>query len=286
MKGHMRVNKVPDIFKNIVEKIPVPIRISDCDGNILYINPKFTETFGYELGDIPTISVWRKKAYPDARYRKKVDYEWDSDVKKIIKSKSALREYYSISCADGSKKNVEVTFTGVDNIIYAVMNDVTEMISLRMKLSDFKKQIFEATAKLDNKSLALTEVINQVETEKEKIKKDIYKRISDYFMKIKGGHKSVYSNYLKIAPELIVKKTKELIFARADSDGVNLKTLLSQRELKICSLIKKGYSSKEISKILDISIRTTENHRNNIRKKLSIISNKTSLYNFLHSLSF
>jgi PAS domain S-box-containing protein len=282
----MRVNKVPDIFKNIVEKIPVPIRISDCDGNILYINPKFTETFGYEPGDIPTISVWRKKAYPDARYRKKVDYEWDSDVKKIIKSKSALREYYSISCADGSKKNVEVTFTVVDNIIYAVMNDVTEMISLRMKLSDFKKQIFEATAKLDNKSLALTEVINQVETEKEKIKKDIYNRIRNYFLKAKNSRKSVYSNYSKIAPELIVKKTRELIFARADEDGVNLKTILSQRELKICSLIKKGYSSKEISKMLDISIRTTENHRNNIRKKLSITSNKTSLYNFLQNTLF
>ncbi len=276
-------NKIEQFYKDIVEKLPVPVRISNCDGDIIYINPKFTQTFGYELSDIPTISAWRKKAYPDAKYRKKVDYEWNSEVKQIIKTKSDMREYYSISCADGTKKNIEVTFTVADNIIYAVMNDVTEMISLQRKISDFKKQLFEATAKLDNKNTALTEVINQVETEKEKIKKDIYKRISDYFLKIKGGHKSVYSNYLKIAPELIVKKTKELIFASSDKDAVNLKTILTQRELKICSLIKKGYSSKEISKMLNISIRTTENHRNSIRKKLLITANKTSLYNYLQN---
>lgn len=282
----MSDKKKIELYKNIVEKIPVPVRISGCDGNIIYINPKFTETFGYELRDIPTISAWRKKAYPDARYRKKVDCEWDSDVKKIIKSRSMLREYYSITCADGTKKNVEVTFTVVNNIIYAVMNDVTEMISLQLKLSDFKKQLFEATAKLDLKNLALTEVINRVDAEKEKIKKEIYNRISDYFLKIKSGHKSVYSNYLKMAPKLIVKKTKELIFARAASDGADIRTFLSQRELKICSLIKKGYSSKEISKMLGISIRTTENHRNNIRKKLSLSAGKISLYNYLHSVHF
>ena len=197
-----------------------------------------------------------------------------------------LREYYSITCADGTKKNVEVTFTVVNNIIYAVMNDVTEMISLQLKLSDFKKQLFEATAKLDLKNLALTEVINRVDAEKEKIKKEIYSRISDYFLKIKSGHKSVYSNYLKMAPKLIVKKTKELIFARAGSDVADIRTFLSQRELKICSLIKKGYSSKEISKMLGISIRTTENHRNNIRKKLSLSAGKISLYNYLHSVHF
>lgn len=282
----MRSNKINDTYKDIIENLPVPVRISDCSGNIIYINPKFTQIFGYKLKDIPTISKWRQKAYPDVKYRKNVNYEWDTGIKISGESKAALHEYYSIRCADGSKKNIGVTFTVIDDRIYTVMSDVTEMISLHQKISDFKKRLFEATAKLDNKNTALSEVINHIEMEKEKLKKDIYNRIGEYFTKIESGHKSVQSNYLKIAPELIVKKVKELIFSTSGKDNLNLKIALTQRELKICSLIKKGYSSKEISKILDVSIRTTENHRNSIRKKLSITSNKVSLYNYLQNIVF
>ena len=45
---------------------------------------------------------------------------------------------------------------------------------------------------------------------------------------------------------------------------------LSNAELKVCSLLKTRISSKEIANLLNISTKTVENHRTNIRKKMNL----------------
>ena len=55
---------------------------------------------------------------------------------------------------------------------------------------------------------------------------------------------------------------------------------LTPSELKICSLIKTGMNNKEISSLLNISTRTIDAHRQNIRKKLRL-SNAANLGSFL-----
>jgi DNA-binding NarL/FixJ family response regulator len=56
---------------------------------------------------------------------------------------------------------------------------------------------------------------------------------------------------------------------------------LSQREIQVVGLIKKGYSSKQIAESLDISIKTVEAHRYNLLKKLNL-RNAASLVNYIH----
>lgn len=50
------------------------------------------------------------------------------------------------------------------------------------------------------------------------------------------------------------------------------KSTLSSREIEVLRLIAKGYTNKEISEQLFISIFTAETHRKNIKKKLSVTS--------------
>lgn len=50
---------------------------------------------------------------------------------------------------------------------------------------------------------------------------------------------------------------------------------LTQSEAKVCSLLYNNFSSKEIASLLVTSIRTVENHRYNIRRKLNINSENT-----------
>jgi DNA-binding CsgD family transcriptional regulator len=64
--------------------------------------------------------------------------------------------------------------------------------------------------------------------------------------------------------------------------GRNLR--LSQRELEISNMIKSGFSTKEIAKILNVSVFTVQGHRSSIRKKLKIINEKANLATFLQSL--
>jgi tetratricopeptide (TPR) repeat protein len=58
---------------------------------------------------------------------------------------------------------------------------------------------------------------------------------------------------------------------------------LTPGELRICALLKISLSTKEIASILRVSVRTVEDHRNNIRKKLGL-SAKDNFATFLMTL--
>ncbi len=60
---------------------------------------------------------------------------------------------------------------------------------------------------------------------------------------------------------------------------------LTVTELKVCALLKINLSSKEISSLLNLSIRTVEDHRLNIRKKLAI-DKDTNLNQFIATLQY
>jgi two-component system, NarL family, invasion response regulator UvrY len=57
---------------------------------------------------------------------------------------------------------------------------------------------------------------------------------------------------------------------------------LSLREIEIVTLIKNGFSSKEIATELNISVRTAEVHRHNVLKKLQL-KNTAALINFINN---
>lgn len=58
---------------------------------------------------------------------------------------------------------------------------------------------------------------------------------------------------------------------------------LTRREILVASLIREGKGSKEIAGHMNLSLRTVDNHRYNIRKKLGINNEKNSLTSVLMS---
>jgi len=65
-------------FRSIIEISPVPMALNDNQQQITYVNPAFTQTFGYRLEDIPTLTDWWPKAYPNADYREQVKATWQA----------------------------------------------------------------------------------------------------------------------------------------------------------------------------------------------------------------
>ncbi|MEZ4528435.1 MAG: response regulator [Desulfobacterales bacterium] len=58
---------------------------------------------------------------------------------------------------------------------------------------------------------------------------------------------------------------------------------LSPAEIRIANLIRYGKSTKEIARMMNLSARTVENHRNSIRKKIGIQNKKINLKTYLAS---
>ena len=95
-----------DRFEHLTECSPFGISISNKDLVNEYVNPKFTELFGYTLDDIPTKGVWFEKAYPDPAYREMVIQMWRADTERTIKTGAMDARTFSVRCKDGSDKMI------------------------------------------------------------------------------------------------------------------------------------------------------------------------------------
>ena len=110
----------------LVEKFPFAVAIIDQEGNYTYVNPKFTELFGYTREDVPTGRAWFEKAYTDLERRKEVLTAWFEDLRKY--PIGAIRpRTFPVTCKDGSEKLIlfrTVTTEQADHFV--TYEDITD----------------------------------------------------------------------------------------------------------------------------------------------------------------
>lgn len=126
-------------FKIITQNAPFGILLINKDGNFTYLNPKFTEIFGYDLSDVPDGKSWFKLAYPDPEYRKEVLSAWVEDLKASEPGEKRPR-IYEVVCKDGSRKIIHfipVSLKTGENII--ACEDITKRTMLENQLRQAQK---------------------------------------------------------------------------------------------------------------------------------------------------
>jgi DNA-binding NarL/FixJ family response regulator len=85
--------------------------------------------------------------------------------------------------------------------------------------------------------------------------------------------------------KFVCEEIKELLIENVETPSPSSPiNSLTEREMDVINLIRQGYSSKDISLKLEISIKTVEVHRHNILKKLKL-KNAASLIHFMNSSS-
>lgn len=131
--------KEKEIFRILVEKLPLGISLIGKDGHYEYINPKFIEIFGYDLKDINNGREWFKKAFPDSEYRHQAVSSWFEYLKEIEAGQSRPR-IFSVRCKDGIEKIIKfrsiMIETGRQIIIY---EDLTTPKRLEAQLQQAQK---------------------------------------------------------------------------------------------------------------------------------------------------
>jgi PAS domain S-box-containing protein len=118
-------------FRDVVEASPVPMALNDAQGNVIYVNRAFIRTFGYEREDIPTLSEWWPKAYPDAPYREWVADAWDARRVEASRFGTPFQPLeLTIRCKDGSDREVIVSAAALaeryDGQHLVLLVDITE----------------------------------------------------------------------------------------------------------------------------------------------------------------
>jgi len=94
-------------FRSVLDSSPVPQALNDNEQNIIYVNPAFVNTFGYDLSDIPTLPDWWVLAYPGPQYRDNVINGWQQKLTQSQLDKQPFESMeVKICCKDGSHKIV------------------------------------------------------------------------------------------------------------------------------------------------------------------------------------
>jgi len=157
-------------------------------------------------------------------------------------------------------------------------HEILERKSAQERLARSESELREERIALEQKNIALREIIAQIEMERERIRHDIETNINAV-----------------ISPILEKLKEEKSSAKLADVLHLHLKRLTSQygikitgkalrltpREIELCNMIKGGLSGKDISRFLNISYMTVLKHRRNIRLKMGISKKRINLTSFL-----
>ena len=114
-------------FRSLVEASPIAMAITNGNDDIIYLNKKFTELFGYSVAEIPDIATWWPLAYPDERYRCEIKHKWDEAVQKAIAAKSDIApQEASVMCKDGNSRRIVARLSSDGEWNYITFHDITE----------------------------------------------------------------------------------------------------------------------------------------------------------------
>src|SRR5690606_33307174 len=126
------------------------------------------------------------------------------------------------------------------------------------------KELANYTMLLASKKDIFAEITDDLKQLKESVKnEDSRKKILEMFQKL-NQHK-IGEEYMEVF-DVNFEKVHHNFFERLNE----LNPTLTKRELRLCAFVKMNLTNKEISPLLNISLRGVENARYRVRKKLNV----------------
>ncbi|WP_051957745.1 hybrid sensor histidine kinase/response regulator [Desulfobacter vibrioformis] len=132
-------------LKRLIEKSPLPMLITHKNQDILFMNDKFTELFGYTINDVSTADEWWKIAYPNEIYREKVKQSWINAVERAQKEKKEIKmQIWELTTKERSRKTCEFYMVPLDEIGLIIINDISHRETAQLEKENLEKQLQQA----------------------------------------------------------------------------------------------------------------------------------------------
>ena len=290
-QSERKLKKSEQKYRLLVESTPDWVWMCDEEGDLTYSNRGAKQILGYEVQEILGTSAFRlmdskdrKRVRKWFRKAKKQKRGWNGTVVRWQHKDKSIRFLETIAEPIIDDNGDLKGFTGIDRDI-TVRKQAKE--ALRKANANLKKRTRELELKrksLEELNAAMRVVLKKRETDKAKIKESVLanvkKLIEPYFEKIKKtGLNDQQMGVLRI----LESNLKEII--SPFTQEVSLKYFkLTSTEIQVAKQIRHGHTTKQIADFMDISPRTIETHRKNIRRKIGLEGKKANLRSHLMSV--
>ena len=262
-------------YRILFEHMPVAICWVGLDGRILRCNPTMLRLTGYseaEICGMNAMELLHDAAELQRLFDGVVQDKPDGHTEALLVRKDD-------TCIPVRAMFSRVTLCGRDAILMAAV-DIMLPIEAQTRLETVAHTLEEKEQALRLKSIALGEVVEQIEAFKKAFRENIAANIRDSVLPI------VEKLRLNEAPADLIDLLERALQDINDRFGIRIAQIapnLSSRESEISRMIHCGLSSKQIARLLGISQETVEKHRRNIRRKVGITGRKVNLAAFLNS---
>lgn len=261
-------------YLRVLNRFPAIIYVKMSDGKLGFVNSFCISLFGDGAGKAGDEYFWNGRFFRDP-------------TPEIRENDSSAEVVWEMITADGTRHFSFSTYPlgdGADTPLLVIGTEVTPLQNSRLRLEgisrELNNQLKRREEELRRKNIALAEILGQLDIEKQNLANNVEMNVQKVLLpvieKLIEKSSSLDSRYL-----LMIKQN---LHDLTSSFGIKLSSLeynLTPREIELCALIRGGFTVKEIATMHNLSERTVETHRLNIRKKLGLSSTKINLSAYL-----
>ena len=276
-----------------VEQSSEGIAITDMEGNLQYFNSAFAKKHGYTPDELigKNLSVFHtpKQVFSvkQANRQLKNTGEFKAELWHLRNDGSVFPGFMYNSLIMDERNNpigMMGTLRDISDLKEAEKALKRSRKKLELMLKKRTKELAIRNKKVEELNNALKFMLTKKDENKKQLEENILsnvtKLILPYLEKVKENslddHQRLYLEMLEFnLKEIISPFTNNL-----SSKYINL----TPREILVADSVRHGYHTKDIAKLLGLSVRTIETHRDSIRKKIGIKNKKINLRSYLLSL--
>jgi PAS domain S-box-containing protein len=279
-----RLRESEEKYRTILDNIEEGYYEVDNHGNFTLFNESLCEISGYTRDDLM-----------GSNYKRYIDSETAEDMVKV---------FNEVHSTGRSNKGVDWEFIGKDGATRAVeasvslikdseskpvgfrgiIRDITEKKNNERALREKEKELEIKNRTLEETNTALRVLLDKREKDKAELEENMLYNVKElvipYLEKLKTNQSDQKTGaYLSI----MESNLNDVISPFLKRLSTNNSTL-TPTQIQVANLIKCGKTTKEIAHVLDLSEKTIEDHRKNIRKRLGILNRKINLKSYLLAL--
>jgi PAS domain S-box-containing protein len=268
-------------YRNVVERANDGIVIVQ-DGLLKYANAQLAEMTGYaikELTDSPFVD------YIDHGERAKVT---EYHRRRMAGEKTPARYESALRNKNGIKIDVEfnagtVEYQGKPAAL-AMVRDITERQQREQALREKDKELQMKANNLEEVNTALRVLLKRREEDKAELEEKVLSNVKDLVLPYLERLQKTSLDANQISCLSMLESNLDEIISPFSRRLSSKYLRLTPTEIRVADLVKNGKTTKEIAEFMNLSEKTIQAHRDNIRKKTGIKHKKTNLRTYLSSL--
>jgi PAS domain S-box-containing protein len=271
-------------YRTIIENIEDGYYEVDLEGNFTFFNTAMERIIGYTRDELMGMN---NRQIMD-EYNAKQVFDVFNEVYLTGLATKALD--WELITKDGSRRFIEVSISlkkGLNSRpvgFMGIARDITDRKQYVETLKARERELELKTRNLEEVNTALKVLLDRRDADKAELEQAVISNLNESVLpyleraKKKATNKQL-RDYLSALEHNLIDVTSSF-FHKLSTKYVNLTTT----EVEVANLVKNGKSTKEIADLMNISGKTVEVHRMNIRKKMGIANTKKSLRTHLLSL--